>query len=400
MKKMIWLLATLLSAAAASAQTLPAWQEGWFDIHHIATGKGECQFLIFPDGTTMVIDCGDTRGLGRGWLKSPPLPDSTLTPAAWAARYIDTFSPKPGKLDYVLISHFHSDHMGESHAPGERMNGYLLAGISELAEYEHFDLLVDRGYPSYDYPSVERVEKMEPMMKEYKKFVAYKTHRGDFRAERFEPGSRRQFRTSAGKRDFEVWNVAGALRVVTKGKKTRTQFSEGEPLEKFDENMFSCVQLFRYGPFKYYSGGDLPGGNLAALPFERDYESAVADLVGHCQVIKADHHGYRDSMNPYFLWKTAPEVVIVDASEASHPRRETVERLTDPMYHAHPLIYTTSEAGREKMGEDAWAKIAGTGHIVVRVYEGGKSWQVFVLDATSPDYPVLQASEIYQTARQ
>jgi len=396
MKKIFIILFSLL-APLANAQNLPPWQEGWFDIHHIATGKGECQFLVFPDGTTMVIDCGDTRGLGRGWLKSPPLPDSTRTPAQWAARYMDRFSPKPGELDYVLLSHFHSDHMGESRAPGERRNGYLLAGLSELAEYERFGVLVDRGYPDYDYPSVERVEKMDPMMRDYKRFVAFKTGHGEFTAQQFELGSRKQFRTLSGRWDFEVWNVAGGLRVVTKGRKTKVQYREGEPLDKLDENMFSCAQLFRYGPFKYYSGGDLPGGKLAALPFERDYESAVAELIGHCQVIKADHHGYRDSMNPYFLWKTAPEAIIVSASEASHPRRETVERVTDPLGRGRRELYTTSEAAREKMGEEAWSKIKGTGHIVVRVYEGGASWQLFVLDATSPDYPIKMASAIYQT---
>ena len=87
----------------------------------------------------------------------------------------------------------------------------------------------------------------------------------------------------------------------------------------------------------------------------------------------------------------------MDAAEASHPRRETVERITDPQYKGRHHLYVTSQAGRAKMGEEAWAKIKGCGHIVVRVYENGLSWQVFVLDATSTDYPVIQSSEVYQT---
>lgn len=393
--KRILLLILIFCSLGIQAQTLPSWQQGWFDIHHISTGKGECQFLVFPDGTTMVIDCGDMTGQGKGWAHSKALPDSSKTPPQWAARYIDTFSPTPGRIDYVLISHFHSDHMGHISASKEGPHGYRLSGITELAEYERIGTLVDRGYPRYDYPSVEVVEKQCAMMADYKKFVTFKTINEGMKAEQFKLGSKKQFRTQSGAWDFKVWNVAVNLKAVKKGR----LFKKEENILKFDENMFSCVQLFTYGPFKYYSGGDFPGSNLAALKFERYYETPVADIVGKCDVVKADHHGYRDSTNPYFLWKTEPDAIIVDAAEASHPRRETVERITDPQYRGRRDIYTTSEAGRAKMGEDAWNKIKGTGHIVVRVYEGGKSWQVFVLDAASTYYHVLQSSEVYQTRK-
>lgn len=38
---------------------LPDWEEGYMDIHHIATGKGDCVFVVMPDGTTMLQDAGD-----------------------------------------------------------------------------------------------------------------------------------------------------------------------------------------------------------------------------------------------------------------------------------------------------------------------------------------------------
>lgn len=377
-----------------STKILPPWQEGYFDIHHISTGKGECQFLVFPDGTTMVIDCGDMTGQGKGWAHSKALPGNAFTPAQWAARYIDTFSPKPGILDYVAVSHFHSDHIGHVSASREGPDGYRLCGITELAEYEKFGTVVDRGYPAYDFPSVERVEKQSGMMKDYKKFISLRVSEG-MKAERFNIGSHKQFRTHSGKWDFDVWNVASDLKVTAGGKKVKNMYSPGEDPMKFDENMFSHVMLFRYGNFKYYSGGDLPGGNLAALKFERDYESYVAQLVGRCNVVKADHHGYRDSMNPYFLWVTAPDVIVVDAAEASHPRAETVQRVTDPLGRGKRLLYTTSEAGRVKMGEELWGGISGTGHIVIRVFPGGDRYKVYVLDATSADCPIIQESDFF-----
>ena len=47
----------------SNLEKLPAWQKGYMDIHHISTGRGDCNFMIFPDGTTMMVDAGD---LGPG----------------------------------------------------------------------------------------------------------------------------------------------------------------------------------------------------------------------------------------------------------------------------------------------------------------------------------------------
>jgi hypothetical protein len=43
-----------------------------------------------------------------------------------------------------------------------------------------------------------------------------------------------------------------------------------------------------------------------------------------------------------------------------------------------------------------FSKVKPTGHIIIRVYPGGKSWQVFVLDPYSSDYSVKYVSELKQ----
>ena len=91
---------------------LPQWQQGWMDIHTIATGKGDASFIIMPDGTTMLIDAGDVTG---GRFKAPALPDDSRRPGEWIARYILEFSkglPHPQRVDYLWLTHFHEDHMG------------------------------------------------------------------------------------------------------------------------------------------------------------------------------------------------------------------------------------------------------------------------------------------------
>lgn len=116
------LAVALLCSHAVSAQTigrsLPPWMPGILDIHQIQTGRGNAAFLIFPDGTTLLVDAGavpDRSGLEIG----PQRPDATRTPAEWIAQYIRDFSPRtPATLDYALITHYHDDHMGAIAAVG------------------------------------------------------------------------------------------------------------------------------------------------------------------------------------------------------------------------------------------------------------------------------------------
>ena len=42
---------------------LPAWVPGTLDIHQIVTGRGNAAFMMFPDGTTLLLDAGDAGGV-------------------------------------------------------------------------------------------------------------------------------------------------------------------------------------------------------------------------------------------------------------------------------------------------------------------------------------------------
>ena len=41
------------------------WKKGHFQIHFTYTGASESVFLIFPDGTTLLLDCGDFDAASR-----------------------------------------------------------------------------------------------------------------------------------------------------------------------------------------------------------------------------------------------------------------------------------------------------------------------------------------------
>ncbi len=398
MRRSLAILVFLLATLSLSGQggRLPEWKEGWMDIHTIATGMGDATFLILPDGTSMLIDAGDTFGTR---FISRMLPDSSRTAGEWIARYIRRHSaalPEPGKVDYFLLTHLHQDHMGAASAlrPGPH---YGLAGITRVGEDIRFGTLVDRGYPNYDYPSLEKnVRSSGEMLPEYMKFVSWQRDNRGMQAERFQVGSRSQFRLRYAperyKGSFEVWNVAGDG-LIADGKKTRALYDDHP--EDWDENMFSCVTLFRYGRFSYFNGGDLGGsGRTAKTKTDRDAESQVAELTGRITVMKADHHGWKDTVNPYFLWKTAPDVILFPCSHINHPWSATVRRIADPQMPGRRMMFVTHDTGRGQVGEELWKLFPPHGHIVVRVYEGGASYQVFVVDAEEEDGQILYQTDI------
>lgn len=394
-RRILFITLILLSSSLMKAQELPSWQEGWMDIHHIATGKGENSFFVFPDGTTMLVDLGDET---NGRFKCPAYPDASRTPAQWVARYIAHFAAgTPGKgkdVDYFELTHFHSDHMGSPKALREGPH-YGLCGITDAGEHIRFGKIVDRAYPDY-----EGVSANKSVTKEYAKFVAHQMAEKGTQAEKFRIGSTDQFalrhNPKAYRKSFRIRNIASNGHITTgKGSKTRPMFRI-EDRSKYDENMLSNVFVIDYGKFRYFNGGDIGGGvGNGKDNWWRDFESQVADVVGPVHAMKANHHAWKEVMNPYMLSMMQPSVVVAICSHINHPWKTSVQRMADHLYPNPISLYCTTDSGREQVGEELFdSTVKSCGHIVIRVYEGGTAYQVFVLDARSTDYKVIYTSDI------
>lgn len=85
-----WVGLLPLAAGSLSAQTvgvpLPPWPPGELDIHQILTGAGNSALLIFPDGTSMLVDAGTPTHDERPGIAAPA-PDASRPPGEWIARY-------------------------------------------------------------------------------------------------------------------------------------------------------------------------------------------------------------------------------------------------------------------------------------------------------------------------
>ena len=367
---------------------LPAWKEGMLDIHCISTGCGNCSFLVLPDGTTLLVDAGDLkRPDGRA---SAPKPDSTRSPGEWIASYIREFAPVPQtvSLDYALLTHYHDDHIGyaanaRSLAPE---SGYPLSGITEVGTRIPIGTLIDRGE---DYP-----EEVARGLDFYRRFLEWQCDRNGMVHETARVGSSSQIVLRNHPEAYPDFRIRilfanGQIAHPHKEKVARSLFAGKEYP---GENNLSVGFRLDYGPFSYYSGGDIPGIGHTGRPDPGSMESAVARLIGPVDVAVLNHHGNRDTQNEDFVASLRPRVWIGLCWGIRHPGEEVIRRITSRyIYPGNRDIYTTYMAPetRKFMGLYTKDYRSFEGHIVIRVLPGGHEYLVYVLDDTTTEKPVL-----------
>lgn len=371
----------------------PAWSEGYLDIHHINTGKGECAFFLLPDGTTLLVDAGAT---GRPKPRvTDPRPDGSRTPGEWISRYIlHTMRDVPlKKLDFVLLTHFHEDHMGEV-SPTARLSAsgaYQLTGITEVGDKIPFVKLIDRGWPDYSWPRPMD----SPTMQNYRRFVDWKVKNTGLGVERFQVGQRDQLRLLRSPEKypgFEIRNIAVNGRVWTGvGTEERNHFPPVETLPVADipnENMVSSAFRLSYGKFDYFNGADIttaPAGDW------RDIETPVGLVTGPVEVCLANHHAHFDAMGEAFLKAVRPKVHIIQSWAPSHPAANLLARMySQAVYPGARDVYMTNtmEETRVVIGGGMDRMKSGQGHIVIRVEPGGDSFRILILDDSEESFRI------------
>lgn len=402
-------------ASAKEASSLPPWSKGYFDIHHISTGRGNATYFVFADGTTMLVDAGEAdpefAERVRPLKPFPALPDGKRSAAHWIADYIRQFTPagRPVKLNYALITHFHTDHMGTITVdkPMSRTGAYRLAGITELAELMPIDTLIDRAAPAYDYPvDLHRCAQGDNglSLQNYLRFAEYRIQHGQT-VVGLTPGVLDQIKLgdAAAFPSFHVRNIASSGILWTGAREeTHHYIPKGAVTDcQFDENPFSNVLTFEYGRFKYYTGGDIPGVPNYTQPWWRDIETPVSAVVGAVDVMLLDHHGNRDSTNENILRNLAPRVIVQQNWLSPQPGEEVVTRMASKGLYPGPRdVFSTgmSPETRAAIGPimDSIYRSYG-GHVVIRVAPGGDQYEVYVLNDSGMRREVLKKFGPYQS---
>jgi hypothetical protein len=362
--------------AQTVGETLPRWTPGTLDIHHINTGRGNATFFMFPDGTTMLVDAGDggpppPRG-------TPPRPDGSRSPGEWIARYVGAMGATA--IDYGYLTHFHNDHMN---------------AMVDVARRVPVRTMVDRGWPDYAFPSPDHGEFSAPGFVKYRELLKA----GTVKAVRLEAGRNDQIvltREPGKYPGFEVRNIAANGEVWTGGgtSAARRVFPDLRSLARDDfptENMCSLAIRLRYGPFDYFTGGDMPGNVRPGYPAWQDIETPVGKAAGPVDVALLNHHGNRDSQNASYVAAMRPRAWILHVWSSDHPGHDVLERLYSTRLYPGPRdVFATNmiEANRIVIGPLLDRLASAQGHVVVRVAPGGTSYRILVLDDAAETYAV------------
>ncbi|MBQ2903805.1 MAG: MBL fold metallo-hydrolase [Clostridia bacterium] len=223
----------------------------YINVHYIDVGQGDCS-LIECGGKTMLIDAGENG-------------HETKVLDYLRLQNIE-------KLDYIIASHQHSDHIG---------------GLPEVLDEIGTDIII-----------MPRLTKEQtPTNSTYTAFLK-SVKNSDAKVIASEVGAK----YSLGDAEFEI------LGPVT---------DDAEDL-----NNMSVVVKLTYGEKSFLFTGD------AEKEEEREILATGADL--DCDVLKVGHHGSGTSSSTDFLKAVTPEICVIQVgadNDYGHPHENIVERL-------------------------------------------------------------------------
>ena len=377
--------------AAVVGQPLPAWTEGCLDIHSINTGRGESTFYILPDGTTMLIDAAGSLLTTSDKPPTPPKPNKDITSGAVIIDYLKAYMPQicNGTLDYMLLTHFHGDHMGSwSTSVPKHSGGFYLNGMTEVGAEIPAAKILDRG--------TRTNRKASDMIdagghSNFDKYVSWSKTQHASVYEHFEAGRNDQIKLTHNPskyNSFEVRNVAANGDVWTgAGSTAISQMPAADELMSWGadkeaalpyENTLSTCMLIKYGSFDYFCGGDIQYNGRSSYGY-KDIEMPISKVVKQVEVMKASHHGTANTNSKEILEALKPDAIVINVWRGVQPNEATVKR----MYNANSNcnIFTTNLMDDNKIVlKDYLSKFKATqGHIVVRVHPGGRNYYIYVL---------------------
>ena len=385
---------------AVVGMPLPAWEAGCLDIHAINSGRGECTFLIMPDGTTLCVDAGEIAPDGGDHPRVDPKPNKDVRAYKVYAEYIKRCLPQgQTSMDYMLVTHFHGDHVGTFTGYRDtyhEANEHILTGVTALYEEVPYDKVIDRINPDYDQITATGTN-VTSGLAHYKNFVNWAKRTKGMKAEKSAVGSADQlvmvrkpkaypdFKIQINAANGEYWNGTSAVDLFS-----------GIP----DENSNSISFLLSYGDFDYLSSGDAGTQNAVG----RALITAVNKPV---EAMKAHHHFSWNTMSAAMMKVYKPKVVVsqsfydhqpdmghdwlCEGEEYSSDSNQEFQKAWNAYSSDKYWYFTNVHPKTAEVYPYEVAKMRSrNGHVVIRVKEGGSEFYVYVLDDTDFEYRVKQ----------
>ena len=327
---------------------LPVWSQN-LEIHTINVGWGASVLVKGPDGTTVLLDGGDT---GKGTSRVVPYLQSIGIQAT-------------DGLDFIIAGHQHCDHIG---------------GLDEV---------INAGYDVHNQNYYNGSSATSGCVTGWNNAAATTTAGA---AVAMPVGT-----------VINLGSGATLTCVVRNG-----SIIGGGSISVPDENDKSIGVLIQYGGFDYLWASDLGGGSDACTgrsTSQKNVETLVIQAIspgganpliatGGIDVIHVNHHGSESSTNPTYFNTAKPEVAIigVGAGQTSGfdlPRIKTVDNvLLGPSCISVPPSYVLQSEDGSPSGANTSSSGYSVGNIVVTT--GGQT--TYTIDA---DGAVSQGANEY-----
>lgn len=374
------------------------WRQDEFQIHFIHTGVAESIFVIFPDSTTMLIDCGDHAAITRIGKSVPVLPGPERLAGEWVARYVRRANPNGADVDWAVVSHFHADHTGTPHWQmggnyGENprpLPGCARSGLALAAEQLRFRRATDRGLPGYADP-ISGLAGEAGICKDFIKALWEALRQRDgLETEPFRLGATDQFvPLRGGVPGFTVRNVCANGRIATPDGSILDLYADyiarNNPAN-LNENALSLGMEFRYGKFSFVTCGDFSDRISGPCGEEVFIEDALAKAVGHCNVAKTNHHAHH-AMGRRLAAALRPQAYVSCVWDQLHCTDDSMESLLVPGAPdaEQPMLIPTVLPTNGNL-DSPWRRFVPEAckngcHIVVTVPPGGETFSIALIDA-------------------
>ena len=268
------------------------WVAGNLELHHINIGQGDATLIVGPTGKSLLFDAGESY-----WNSSAD--------AQVVGPYIETVLGCK-ELDYVVISHFHVDHIGYVN----------YGGLWHLVEMQGFTVgqMLHRDYNTY-------LGTTSGTFDNWKIYLE-----GDGQA-KLNPTIAVE---GTGQVNLEGGVVFDIMVVDGNGSMRPGDFS-ADPIPP-SENDYSIGAVISLGAFDEWIGGDLDGEHYTSEfgYVYHDIELSASAEIGDVDVLRVNHHGSDHSTNATFVNQLDPEVSIIsvgDANTYGHPRQAVMDLL-------------------------------------------------------------------------
>ena len=387
------------------------WKEGEFQVHFIYTGVGESMLLIFPDSTSLLLDCGDHNAIGRGNLAVPTLPGAYRHAGEWVARYVSRVNPHGTDVDYMMLSHYHSDHGGceAFHAGVEEWKGepYYLSGFSQAAQTLTFHHAIDRCYPEPDDPLPLSEGYDDGVVGHMRRFYDRMQQERGMTVEKFRVGDTRQLTLLHAPEkypDFFVRNICGCGRIASSDGSIHDLYAQriaAQHPKSLNENGMSLGMIIGYGPFRYFTAGDFSDNWKLDDGSRFEVEDALADVCGRVDVAKINHHGHY-SMPERLVRALQAQAYVACVWDQLHCVDPVMERLADRSLYPDdrllcpgimPVERRAEDRGKKWLEDVPEATYEGA-HIVLNVPKGGKHFSLTFLSANDEQMTVRSSVQM------